>query len=156
MLLLRKKKTIQEHPDNINKRHAKISASKEIFDKAIYDYKLTYNISAKQTTRNKRNWKRNITRYNSPWNSNVKTNLGNKCLSIVDKYFPKNHPLNKIFNRCTLKLSYSCMPNMKTIIASHITPNKKPHSSNCRQKVECPLEGKCLQENVVYQATVTM
>ena len=26
---------------------------------------------------------------------------------------------------------------------------------NCRKKPDCPLEGKCLQSNVIYQATVT-
>ena len=93
----------------------------------------------------------------------MKTNLGKKFLSIVDKCFPTNHPLNKIFNRHTFKLSCSCMPNMKTIIASHnkqilsnasTTPNQTPDSCNCRKKAECPLEGKCLQDHVVYQATV--
>ena len=163
-------------PDNINKRLSSISSSKEIFDEAIppyqkaleesgYDYKFTYNTTTKQTTRSKRNRKRNIIWYNPPWNSNVKTNLGKKFLSIVDKCFPKNHPLNKIFNRHTLKLSYSCMPNMKTIIASHnkqilsnvpTTSNQNQDPScNCRKKAECPLDGQCLQQNVVYQATVT-
>ena len=78
-------------------------------------------------------------------------------LSIVDKCFSKNHPTNKIFNRQTLKLSYPCMPNMKTIIASHkkqilsnvaTTPNQNHDPScNCRKKAECPLDGKCLQAN---------
>lgn len=163
-------------PQNINKRLTNISSSKEVFDEAIapyqkaieesgYDHKLTYNPEEKQTTRNKKNRKRNITWYNPPWDSNVKTNLGKRFLCIVDKCFPKNHPLSKIFNRHTLKLSYSCMPNMKAIIASH---NKKVLSNvttpptqqsdkpcNCRKKPECPLEEKCLQTNVVYQATVT-
>ena len=91
-------------PDNINKRLSSISSSKEIFDEAIppyqkaleesgYDYKFTYNTTTKQTTRSKWNRKRNIIWYNPPWNSNVKTNLGKKFLSIVDKCFPKNHPL---------------------------------------------------------------
>ena len=56
------------------------------------------------------------------------------------------------------------MPNVKSIISSH---NKKVLSTNiteqdqtekecnCRNKTECPLEGKCLQKNVIYQATVT-
>ena len=97
----------------------------------------------------------------------MKTNLGRRFLNIVDRCFPKNHPLHKIFNRHTLKLSYSCMPNMKTIISSR---NKKLLSDcnqsrnstqtldkecNCRKKDQCPLEGKCLTSNVVYQATVT-
>lgn len=57
------------------------------------------------------------------------------------------------------------MPNMKSIISSHNkavlsdyhqsqtqTSNKE---CNCRKKDQCPLDGKCLTQNVVYQATVT-
>ena len=104
---------------------------------------------------------RNITWYNPSFASNVKTNLGRKFLQIVDKCFPKNHPLHKISNRHTLKLSYSCMPNMKSIISSHNkhilsktnTPTQQPDTCNCRKKPECSLEGNCLQTNVIYQAT---
>ena len=169
-------------PENINKRLTSISSSKEVFDEAIppyqkaldesgYTYKLTYNPQPTQTPyRNrKRNRQRNITWYNPPWNSSVRTNLGRKFLNIVDKCFPKNHPLHKIFNRHTLKLSYSCMPNMKSIIASHnktllsdYTPATTQQSTgesnkqcNCRKKDQCPLEGKCLETNVVYQAIIT-
>ena len=67
------------------------------------------------------------------------------------------------FSTDTLKLSYSCMPNMKSIISSHNkhvlsktnTPIQQPDTCNCRKKPECPLEGNCLQTNVIYQATVT-
>ena len=108
--------------------------------------------------------KRNITWYNPPWDANVKSNLGKTFLGIVDKCFAQNHPLHKIFNRHTLKLSYSYMPNMKTIIASHnknilanvpTTTPQQPKECNCRNKTECPLDGKCLQQNLVYQATIT-
>jgi len=107
-----------------------------------------------------------ITWYNPPWNSNVKTNLGRKFLLVVDKCFPKNHPLNKIFNRHMLKLSYSCMPNMKAVISSHnknmltqdhgatAAPVQQPRTCNCKNKPKCPLQGNCVKENVVYQATV--
>ena len=54
---------------------------------------------------------------------------------------------------------------MKSIIASHNkvllskttpTSTQPPEKEcNCRRKSECPLEGKCLQTKVVYQATVT-
>ena len=163
-------------PLNINKRLSNISSSKEIFNEAIppyqkaleesgYDFKLTFN--PEQTTRKKKSRKRNTTWYSPPWDSNVKTNLGKKFLGIIDKCFPPNHPLHKIFNRHTLKLSYSCMPNMKTIISTHnkkilsqdtATPGptqQQERTCNCRKKPECPLEGKCLQANVVYQASVT-
>ena len=168
------KALLKNIPLNINKRLTNISSSNEVFDAAIapyqkalqesgYDHKLTYHPEAQQTRKRKR--KRNVTWYNPPWNSNLKTNLGRKLLCIVDKCFPKIHPLHKIFNRHTLKLSYSCMPNMKSTIASHnktilsnVTPALTQQSRdgcNCRKKNECPLEGHCLQSNVVYQATVT-
>ena len=108
---------------------------------------------------------RKIIWYNPPWNANVKTNLGRKFLNIVYRCFPNGHPLHKIFNKHTLNLSYSCMPNMKSLISSH---NKallsNYHQSqtqtsdkecNCRKKDQCPLNRKCLTNNVVYQATVT-
>ena len=63
-------------------------------------------------------------------------------LQIVERCFPNNHPLHKIFNGRTLKLSYSCMPNMKSIISSrnkHIlsnlnSPTQQPDTLNCRKK----------------------
>ena len=67
------------------------------------------------------------------------------------------------FSTDTLKLSYSCMPNMKSIISSHNkhvlsnanAPTLQPNTCNCRKMTDCPSEGKCLQTNVIYQATVT-
>ena len=87
------------------------------------------------------------------------------------KNVSKDHSLLKIFNRNTIKISYSCMNNTKQVIDNH---NKRilylSHSSytkdnkdstrtnktcNCRQKNNCLLNGNCLQSSVVYQATVT-
>ena len=34
-------------------------------------------------------------------------------------------------------------------------PAPQPDTCNCRKKPDCPLEGNCLQTNVIYQATVT-
>ena len=107
---------------------------------------------ARGATRKSKARKRKITWYNPPWDNNVKTNLGGQFLLIVDKCFPKNHPLNKIFNRHTLKLSYSCMPNMKAVITSHnkimlaqdsaTAAPSQPLTCNYRNKPECPLQGK--------------
>ena len=54
---------------------------------------------------------------------------------------------------------------MKTIISSHnkaLLSNYQQSQTqtndkecNCRKKDECPLDGKCLTQNVVYQATVS-
>ena len=65
--------------------------------------------------------------------------------------------LSKIFNKNTVKMSYSCMPNMGKIISGH---NKKILGAqtvtppcNCTQ-YECPLEGQCLTQEVIYQCKV--
>ena len=90
-------------PLNINKRLTSISSSKEVFDESIapyqkaltesgYDHKLTYNPPQEKAPKNKRKRTRNITWYNPPFNSNVRTNLGRKFLHIPGKCFPKNHP----------------------------------------------------------------
>ena len=54
-----------------------------------------------------------------PFSKNVSTNIGHKFLALVDKYFPKDHKLRKIFNCNTIKISYSCMNNTKQIINNH-------------------------------------
>lgn len=100
------------------------------------------------------------------FSKNVKSNIGRKFINLIDRYFPAGHKLKKIFNRNTLKLSYSCMPNVKQIIDGHNkttlkkdieaqnteTNNRK--TCNCRKKDECPLEGACLTTDIIYQATV--
>ena len=94
-------------PQNINKRLTNISSNEQVFNEAIapyqqaldesgYNFKLKFDPQAKQATRKSKAWKRKIT-----WDNNDKTSLGRKFLLIVDKCFPKNHPLNKIFNRHT-------------------------------------------------------
>ena len=113
-----------------------------------------------QESKNKQR-KRNVTWYNPPFNQQVKTNIGRAFLKIVDNSFPKDHILRQIFNRNTLKISYSCLPN----IQNHINANNKmqitkaanpetAQSCNCRNKADCPLDGKCRVSGVVYQATV--
>ena len=80
---------------------------------------------------------------------------------LVDKCFPKQNELHKICNRNTLKIIYSCMNNIETIIKTHNSSiinkenNKTPDTCNFRKKEECPLPGKCTNQNVIYEAKVT-
>ena len=53
----------------------------------------------------KRTKKRKVIWFNPPFSVNV-TTLGAEFLKLIDKAFPKSSPLNKIFNRNTLKISY--------------------------------------------------
>ena len=117
-------------PDSINKRLCEISSDQECFDnaktvyqealnKSSYKYNLSYRESHNVPQPTRRNRPRNILWYNPPYSRNVKTNVGKCFLSLTDQYFPKLNPLHKIFNRNTLKLSYSCMSNMRSIISNH-------------------------------------
>ena len=101
--------------------------------------------------------------FNPPYNSTVSTNIGHKFLQAMDEYFPSHHPLHKIFNRNTLKLSYSCMPNVKCLISSHNKSiiNKQLNTvtdQTCHQCNRCnknagPLQNKCLTSNVTRKDT---
>ena len=100
-----------------------------------------------------------------------KHSIGHKWPALLDKYFPKDHKLRKIFNCNTIKTSYSFMNHTKQIINNHnqrilnslkhindtagdakIKDNK---TCNCRQKNTSPLNRDYLQPSVIYQATVT-
>ena len=86
--------------------------------------------------------------------------FGRSFLKILDEEFTKGHALHKIFNRNTVKISYSCMPNLKQRIDGRNksilrkTNAVPPKAFNCRQLAHCPLDGNCLKSAVMYQATV--
>ena len=159
-------------PLAVNRRLSKISANETVFNEAVppyqnaltlsgYDFKLKYEETTQ--TRNKpKNRRRQIIWFNPPWSANCETKIGAKFLNIVDTCFPPTHPLHKIFNRNTLKVSYSCMPNMAQTIAKHNSKVKRKDQArvspgcNCQGGLaKCPLGGVCLTEGVVYGATVT-
>ena len=58
---------------------------------------------------------------------------------LVDKHFPKSNRLHKIFNRNTVKVSYSCMENISQIIKRHneqVTKTNKRSIAPCNCRVE--------------------
>ena len=85
----------------------------------------------------------------------------NIFLNLLNKHFPRNHRLQKIFNRNSVKISYSCTKNMKTMIKNHNENilGKKPsiHTSTCnyRNKKDWPLNGQCQIGEIVYESTLT-
>ena len=128
-----------------------------ILEKCGYTEKIKY-VQKKTTTRNK-NRSRNIIWYNPPFSQNVKTNIGKQFLKLINKHFG-NHKYHKLFNRNNVKISYSCMDNMKKILNSHnksILNEKNDENErkcNCRDKSKCPLNNKCLTSNIVYKADI--
>ena len=96
--------------------------------------------------------------FNPLYSMNVETNNGKTFLKLVKKHFPCNNSFHKIFNRNTIKISYSCMRNISSIIASHnksiLCPKAKEYGCNCRNKESCPLQNQCLTPKTIYEATV--
>ena len=97
--------------------------------------------------------------FNPTYSKNVKTNVGKVFLQLLKKHFPASHILNKIFNKNTVKISYSCTKNINSVISSHnkniLNPRTASFGCNCRKKESCPLSGECLTSQLVYRATVT-
>ncbi len=169
---------IKNLPESINKRLSDISSDEEAFNRAAPTYQKAldhsgYNHQLKfkhppplniSTSQNKKRH-RNVTWYNPPYSKNVATNIGRTFLKILDEEFPENHVLHKIFNRNTVKVSYTCMTNVKQTIDGHNkavlkmnNPDNKTqldNGCNCKSRDKCPLPGKCLTKSIVYQATVS-
>ena len=163
---------IKQLPTSINKRISDLSTDEQTFHESApiyqnalrhsnFDHKLDYMKQAPQKTR--RNRQRNIIWFNPPFSKNVKTNIARNFLCLIDKHFPPNHKLHKIFNRNTVKVSYSCMNNVKSIISkcnTRVTGKSEPQCEvidpcTCRDKKTCPLQGRCMTKDIVYKATVT-
>ena len=102
--------------------------------------------------------------FNPPYSKDVKTNIGRTFLNLIDRHFPASNKLSKIFNRNTIKLSHSCMDNMRSIINKHNgctlqkinsrNTNSEETSCNCQYEDCCPLQVHCLTVNLIYQAKV--
>ena len=162
---------IKNIPQSVNKRLNTISANEDVFRAAIppyqealrrsgYDFELMFNPTNQNLRKQSR--KRKITYFNPPFSLNVQTNVGELFFKALDKCFPHNHPLRKIINRNTVKLSYRCMPNIKRKISIHNNKVQQAKDNlpaeapvcNCRNQA-CPLDGKCQStKSLVYKATV--
>ena len=114
-----------------------------------------------RNTSTRQNRQRNVIWFNPSYSKNVKTNIARDFLRLLDKHFPHTHKLYSIFNRHTVRISYSCTGNMKSFLDKHNKIILKKHTNrlnkddeklcNCRQRVNCPTDGR----SVVYKAEVT-
>ena len=158
-----------ELPRMVEKRISSLSANSNIFDNAMTEYsqilkksnykQQEYQFQEKNNKKKRRS--RKVIYFQPPFNISVQDNIGKKFIELINKHFQKDHIYYKIFNKNTIKLSYCCMNNMKSIINSHNrkivnksveTPQER--KCNCRGR-QCPLNGQCLQKNIIYEATVS-
>ena len=140
---------INQLPKIINERLSRNSSNEEVFNSFKYqyekalrdsgytDFKLQFNKTSNNHT--KRNRQRNIIWFNPPFSRGVSTNVG----------------------KTLLKVSYCCTQNVASIIKSHNkklinTSIKNTLPCNCRKKYECPLDGKCRAENIVYKCVASL
>ena len=89
-----------------------------------------------------------------PFSNIAKTNIGETFFKLIKSHFLKHCKIMKIFNKNTIKFSYSSCRNMATVIASHnqriLQPTSNSYGCNCRNRAKCPLDDKCLMVNIVY------
>ena len=158
---------VKQLPQMVNQRISEISCNKEEFDKCKDTYnnaltksghteKLSYlNNPPKRKTR-----KRKVIWFNPPFSMNVKTNIGKMFLALVKKHFPPHHKFSKVFNKNSMKVSYCCMRSVGSAIKSHnskvlnVSNTEQGRTCSCRKNAPCPLDGKCLTESIVYEATI--
>ena len=119
---------------------------------------MRYKQIIRQNTTTSKNQRRNIIWFNLPHSANVAKKVGKHFLSLLDKHFPPHNKFHQIFNGNTVKISYSCLPNMKTVINSHshkVTNSKtitNDRTCNCADKAKCPFSQNCLVNNIIHKA----
>ena len=154
-------------PVSISKRISKLPSNEETFNNNIRAYSdalkkcgfLENPVFIPETpsdphANDRRKRRRKIMWFNPRYSMNVKTNIGKIFLNLLHKHFPPTHLFHKIFNKNTVKISYSCMRNMNSIISAHnrsiLNPPKTSYGCNCRDDTNCPLQNQCLTPNIVY------
>ena len=161
---------IKQIPLSIQTRLSNLSSDQDIFNQSTHyyaealkrsGYNHEFKYTPKPTNTTTRNRKRKIIWFNPPYNINLATNIGKFFLNLINKHFPRTHKFHKLFNKNNVKVSYSCMPNIKSIINSHnkriLTPNQNDPAQktcNCTRKDTCPLQEHCLSTSLIYEATL--
>ena len=176
------KNIIKQIPKAVNLRIGKLSANEKIFKESSKRYidalknsgfkedfrYLKENIT-NEITKENNNYdqkikieKRKIIWFNPPFGKLSNTDVGKYFLRLIDKHFKQDNILHKIFNRKTLKISYSCTKNISQIINSHNNElinkfhnrvnnnniNSKKIECNCKSRSDCPMDGLCNLDNV--------
>ena len=133
--------------------------SKNNLRQSGYNKKLTYKPTDTNHQKHSKH-KRKIKWFNSPLSKNVSKKIGKSFLILLDLHFPGSHIYSSIFSRNKIKVSYSCMQNTNFVINNHnmnkVLNNtaKIEESCNCRNKNNCPLDGKCLTPNIIYEPQI--
>lgn len=96
------------------------------------------------------NWKKQSV-LPTPGNKIIKRNIGKKFIKHIRNNFPKQGKRHQIFNRNTVKVSYSCTSKMIRI-QPKITKLQQSYSNSTYG--ECSLNSNWLKTSVIYEATL--
>ena len=130
------------------------------FLEAGYDHKLKYQ-KQDQKKDNSQQCKRKIIWFNPWYNKNFTTKVGKFFLSLIDKHFLPHCKLHKLFNQNNVKISYSFLPNIKSITNAYNrkilipSPTIGSRICDCINMPQSPLHQKFLSNNMLYQANTT-
>ena len=140
---------IKNIPLNVNKRLNMLSCNEAVFEQSKpkyqealrasgYTHDLKYEkvdiheLNKNEGRKKKRRRSRRQFWFNPPWDSRVRTDVGAKFLRLLDKNIPRGHPLYRLFNRHTVKISYRCLGNLKKKISVH---NHKVYSEWSQEQI---------------------
>ena len=122
-----------------------------------YKENLTYH---QNLTPSKKVRQRKIVFFKQPYGVNGEINIRKTFLKLIDKHLSKTTKFHMIFNRNNAKVSYNCLPNFANMIKLHsnriLYEEKTPDrpKCNCPQKDTSPLEGNCLDKELLDQCTL--
>ena len=114
---------IKHIPASIETRLSNLSSTETIFKESTthyennlrqsgYNKKLTYKPTDTNHQKHSKH-KRKIKWFNPPFNKNVSTKIGKSFPSLLELHFLRNQIYSSIFKRNKIKVSYSCMQNIK-------------------------------------------
>ena len=134
-------------------------AYRDALNKSGFQEKLSYTSAQNKNDKNgNKQRKRKIIWYNPPYSANIKRNIGKTFLNLIKKHFSKTNKLHKIFNKNTVKISYSCMNNISSIISGHnknlLNPTVTQYGCKSQIREDRPLQNQCLTPNIIYRAGV--
>ena len=156
--------TVQQRLSSLSSTEDVFNREKQFYETALknagYDVTLKYQQPIPKPSRKRR--PRKVIWFNPPFCRSVKTGISQEFLKLIDTCFHRDHTLHKIFNRNTIKVSPSCMPNVRAIISAtnkqklnqerQQQPRQDP-ACNCRQN-PCPLGGQCSVKDIIYKAEI--
>ena len=150
----------QSHKDSFN-------SSAQIYDQALSHSKYESKLHYLEDSHPKRNRRRNTIWFNPPYKKNVRTSVGKEFLRLINKHFPQSSNLHKIFNKNNLKVSYSCINNVKRVNCGHnrrvlSNPPSIHHyllrenaSAKMKTSAHSLIGKKCMKKDIVYKAEIS-